>query len=227
MRTYILLLWSFCSLSLLANTKDTTIVKSEINKVTVFFAGAQINRQATFKSLNGQQLLLIDGLPLEIEKESLKIGDIPKSKTISVKLEKGSSRDPKFNEEKEKIDIEKKKIEKRIKQNRTEKEVYNTEENFIISNQNLAGDNGVSIAQIREGADYYRSKLMEIRTKKLELEYEMIEMKEKLLELDKQKQKLNTEQRKESTKLYLLIDSKEANPNAKFEISYYLKTHMV
>jgi hypothetical protein len=224
MRTYILLLWSFCSLSLLANTKDTTIVKSEINKVTVFFAGAQINRQATFKSLNGQQLLLIDGLPLEIEKESLKIGDIPKSKTISVKLEKGSSRDPKFNEEKEKTDIEKKKIEKRIKQNRTEKEVYNTEENFIISNQNLAGDNGVSIEQIREGADYYRSKLMEIRNKKLELEYKMIEMKEKLLELDKQKQKLNTEQRKESTKLYLLIDSKEANPNAKFEISYYLKT---
>jgi len=223
MKKYFLFFLSICSVMLFGQSTDTTITSSKINQVTVFFSGAQITRQVEYQSIKGQQLLLIDDLPLEVNKESLKVGDIPVSKTISVKLEKGSSRNPKFNEEKEKLRDQKKEIEKKIQYNRTEKGVYDSEEAFIIQNRELAGDNGVSIAQISEGANYFRSKLKEIRTKKLDLEFELQNFKDELLELDKQIQKLTKDQRKESVHLYVLIDSKFNNPKATFEISYYLQ----
>lgn len=224
MKKFFFLILSICVTIVFGQSTDTTITKSKINKVTVFFSGAQISRQVEFKAVNGQQLLLIDDLPLEINKESLKVGDIKDSKTISVKLEKGSFRNPKFKDQKEKLKIKKKEIERKIKYNRTEKGVYDSEEAFIIENRELAGDNGVSIQQISEGANYYRSKLKEIRTKKLELDLELVELKDALLELDKQMQKITKDQRKESTQLYVLIDSKAANTHSKFEISYYLQT---
>lgn len=224
MKKYFLLILSVCATIAFGQSTDTTITKSKINKVTVFFSGAQISRQVDFKAVNGQQLLLIDDLPLEVNKESLKVGDIKNSKTISVKLERGSSKNPKYKKEKEKLRQQKNEIERKIKYNRTEKGVYDSEETFIIQNRELAGNNGVTIAQIREGADYYRAKLKEIRTKKLELEFELNKFKDELLELDKQMQKITKNQRKESTQLYVLIDSELVNPNVKFEISYYLQT---
>ncbi len=224
MKKYFLLFLSVFSVSLFAQNTDTIITTSKINKVTVFFSGAQTSRQVEFKANKGTQLLLIDGLPLEVEKQSLRVGEIKDAKTISVKLEKGSSKNPKYKNQKKQLLDQKKEIERKIKYTQTEKGVYDSEEVFIIKNRELAGNSGVTIAQISEGAAYYRSKLTEIRTKKLELDFELEGFKEQLIELDKQMQKLTTSRTKESTHLYVLIDSKTTHPQTTFEISYYLKT---
>lgn len=224
MQKYLIFLFSICASVIIGQNSDTIITSSKINKVTVFFSGAQISRQVEFKAIKGQQLLLIDNLPVEVKKQSMQLGEIKNAKTLSVKLEKGSSRNPKYSKEKEILENQKKEIEKNIKYIITEKGVYDSEEIFIIQNRELAGDKGVTIAQISEGANFYRSKLKEIRNKKLELDFELEDFKDQLLELDKKMQKLTTDQRKTSTQLYVLIDSKIPDPSSKFEISYYLET---
>ena len=155
---------SFC------NPIDTVKVASKISDVTVFFSGAQITRHSDLKITKGKHVILIGNLPQEVNPQSIQVNGIVGCQTLSVKhqLEYGNNR----NKGKEELDLENdvNLKQKKIKEIKNRINVYEIEEKILLDNSKLGKTNeGASITEIKEGADFYRQRLNEIRIARLNL----------------------------------------------------------
>ena len=199
---------------------DTSEFKSKITDVTVFFSGAQITRSGKIKYQKGKHFVSISNLPKEINTQSIQVKGIKNAKILSVKHyivfdTKKSSEQLALEEQIESLDLKIKEIVNKV-------EVFNLEERLLLSNSKLSrNDQGSSITEIKEAADYYRQRLNEIRQKKLLLSIEYDNIQKKIQTLNAEINKITVEKRKAHSRILVALDCERAI-NTDLSLSYYL-----
>lgn len=142
---------------------DTLRVQSQVDAVTVFFSGAMVDRQAAVKLQRGKQVVCFTGLPLSLKPQTVQLTGLKQATILVVKhaVETPPRRDnPARRKE---LQAEEKAIVRRNDQLKAEIAILKQEEEILLKNANIAGDNGVKVAALRETADFYRQRLGEIR----------------------------------------------------------------
>ena len=199
---------------------DTSEFKSKITDVTVFFSGAQITRSGKIKYQKGKHFVSISNLPKEINTQSIQVKGIKNAKILSVKHyivfdAKKSSEQLALEEQIETLDLKIKEIVNKV-------EVFNLEEHLLLSNSKLSRNNqGSSITEIKEAADYYRQRLNEIRQKKLLLSIEYDTIQKEIQVLNAEINKIIVEKRKAHSRILVALDCERAI-NTDLSLSYYL-----
>ena len=203
---------------------DAQNVKTEIKTVTVYRNGAMVGREGTLNIPKGNTTLYLNDLSTELDPNTLRIGIDNKSvKILSVKHEIEII----DNENAKKQDVER---DKRMEVLRDSLNYYNSqlsilanEEALINSNRNIGGQqNGVSAAELKAIADFYKKELGEIAIKKITVNKQIKRCKDELNKLTQEKQNSQKELQRKDSRVKLVLSSDAAVQNVPVSLNYLI-----
>jgi len=164
MKTYIsLLLAASLAAPVLRAGADTLRVQSQVDAVTVFFSGAMVDRQAVVKLQRGKQVVCFTDLPLSLKPQTVQLTGLKQATILVVKHAVETPARSDNPDRRKELQAEEKALVRRNDGLKAEIAILKQEEEILLKNAHIAGDNGVKVEALRETADFYRQRLGEIR----------------------------------------------------------------
>lgn len=197
-------------------------VKSKLQKAEVYLSYALLNHQTnTFNLSKGNQTIIVEDVASTVIPNTIQVSGkgnfiilssqfqknylIPKF--ISKKIQQLEDSLEYYQNKKESLDIQLKTL--------------NDEENLLLSNKAIGGNNtGVSTAELEKMANFYRTRLTDIRIKKAELLPKIKKLDDKLKNIQQQLNELNAQKNKPTGEILIEVYANETINNAKLEIEY-------
>lgn len=210
---------------LLAFVANATDVPSKVSKATVFLNGAQVTRLAKGVNLpQGRSQLKFVGLTSKLNKGSLNVSSDGDFTIVSVMHQLNFLEEQAATKEIENLDKQADELQDKILIANEMLLVYAEEESLLATNKNLKGEQeGLKISELQAAADFYRSRLTEIKMKKLELGKTIKAHKENLVKIANQLRELNAKQNKSTSEVIVDVNTKKAI-KADFELSYLVSS---
>ncbi len=213
---------SFIAMQLSAFGIDTLKVQSKITDVTVFFRGAQVTRTLELDAPKGKHLVIMDLLPAEINPQSIQVAGVDFCKILSVKQEVVFPSDAKKGKAETAIQDEIELQETKILEIRNKYSVYDLEENLLMGNSKFGKkDEGTTVSEIREAADFYRLRLNEIRQAKLSLSVETDKANKRIQELYGKMNELTASKSRSYSQVLITIDCEKVIKSS-LTLRYYV-----
>lgn len=201
-----------------ANSQKT--IQSKIDTVTVFLKGAQVERSAKQNLSVGKYDIVFDGISPKIDKQSIQLKAEGKLSILSVTHQINFLKEQHTQEEIKQIDLQKEALLDKVEMEKNMQSVYKQEEQMIIKNQSIKGDNATLKAnELKEAADFQRQRLTEIYQKLQESDRNLKKMDSDLQKFNKQLIELNQKKDLSTSEIIVAVDVKEA-ANASFHLSY-------
>lgn len=197
-------------------------VETKIENVTVFFSGAQVSRTFTAQVAKGETELVLSQLENSINANSIQLrghGDfVIKSfftrtnylepKDYSAEIKGLASRLEILNAELEELNVD--------------LTVLRDEENLILNNRQLAGQqSGLKTEELKSAAEFYRSRLKEIRIEKLTITRAVAKNNIEKQKVQNQLYQIRSVRQESVEELVVKIEA-EKGSLANFEISYFV-----
>ena len=203
---------------------DTLRVKSKITNVTIFFNGAQITRHSELKAAKGKHMLLVDQLPQEVNPKSIQVNGVSGCRILSVKHEVINPNENKKSAEETAIEEKIEAEEMKLKEINNKQNVFDLEEKLLIDNSNISKkDDGTTVTNIKEAADFYRSRLNEIRQGKLNLSQDLKDGTKRIQDLNAQLNELTVKKRKAYSRILITLDA-EKDTEADMSMTYTISS---
>ncbi len=203
---------------------DTILLKSNISDVTIFFSGAQVTRKAELKLKKGRHILFIDQLPGEIIPNSIQSSVPSQFKLLAVKhIQHQQNLDRKTPEEQALVD-QAESFDNKIADLDNQINVLNLEEKILLDKsvtEKTAKE--FTALQLKEIADFYRSRLNEIHRNIFNLLLEKKSLEEKKTGLFETLNLLTVNKRSSVSRLYVTIDCVKELPG-ELKLNYYVSS---
>ena len=195
-------------------------IKTDISDVTVFLNGAQVNRSGKGNLPAGNSQVIFRNLPTVIVPQSVQVSGKGNFTILSVQYQINYLKEQEITPRMKALNDSLELIEDKISSENNLLYVYNSEEGLILANKEMGGANsGVSMAALKEAADYYRTRLADIKNK------QTLQVK-KIKDLNVIKQKLaqqlneeNSRKNQPSGEILVTVYSTAA-VGASFDLSY-------
>lgn len=202
---------------------DTLEATSKIKDVTVFFSGAQISRTSKLRAPKGKHILVLNELPNTLNEQSIQVKGTEGCKILSVKHElvypstKKSTAEKLIEDKIEALELEMKSISNQF-------DVFTLEEQLLSDNRKLnKNKEGSAISDLKEAADFYRTRLNEIRQGKLNLSVKMDEKKDAIQNLYSELNTSSVKRRTTHSRIIITLDCLTAM-NDELSVSYYVSS---
>jgi hypothetical protein len=164
MKNIFLLALTVISINVFAQTE--TNVASTINKVTLFFQGAQVEHEASVELKSGKQMVILNKLTDFIDPNSVQVkaqGDLT---ILSVTTRKNYEDVTLTNEQINTLNEKKKKLEEQDQKLRDEFNVLSYDKDLILRNRDLTSNQtGLKITELKEAYLFMHEKLTDIGTR--------------------------------------------------------------
>jgi uncharacterized protein (TIGR02231 family) len=189
-KTISLFLLGFISLASFAQTEK--LVESEIKNVTVYQDGAEITRQVKTDLQKGKTTLIFNELSSKLDSKSIQAKGDNELMIVSISQNIDYLNKVKVTAKIEQLENQKLSIKDSLSLLDGLLKVYQQEKEMILANKTIGGDNGVDIAELKNAASFFRSRLTEIENKTNELEKHKFNLKTDFIEVSKQLLELNS-----------------------------------
>ncbi len=147
----------------LAQATDTLLLRSKIKQVTLFFTGAQITRSGEVNLRPGEQFVMIKGLSQFLRTGSVQVSGLDEVQLLSLQTTTLESFKPADTAAQERLETKQKAISRQIADLKHELSVYEQEEKILLANSQIEQNRNAAVQTLREAADFYRQRLMELR----------------------------------------------------------------
>ena len=195
-------------------------LKSEIKEVTVFLNGAQVLRKAETRLDKGRTILKFTGISPQIDEQSIQAQGEGDFTVLSVVHQLNYLKERKDTEEIENLQLQLKELRDKINFENNMLSVYTEEEKLILANRNIGGQQeGLKISELQAAADFYRTRLKEIKIATIEIKKTIRRYKEEVSKISKQLNVLNLNREKATAEILVAVATEKA-VEAKFEIGY-------
>lgn len=198
-------------------------VNSTIKRVTVFRKGAQVSREASATVPTGTSTLKFVNIAPNIETQSIQLKADGNFTVLSVSHQSNYFEEPRksaaiqdlLNQQEERLD--------KIAEEKALLQVYQEEESLILTNKSIGGqENGVQISELRATAEFYRSRLTEIKLKKLSINKGLKAQQKELVKISAQLNELNAQLGAYTSEVLVTVNATAATPG-EFLLSYVVK----
>ncbi|MBK7290027.1 MAG: mucoidy inhibitor MuiA family protein [Chitinophagaceae bacterium] len=220
MRQVFTLLGLLVCLYTTAQTKKN--IDSKIEKVTVFLEGAQVQRSAKTNLTAGKYELVFTNISPSIDKQSIQVKADDKVTVLSVIHQQNFLKEQQKQEEIKDLEAQKETQVEKIALQRNIVNVFKQEENMLVKNQLIGGNDGVKATDLKEAADFQRSRLTEVYQKQMETDRAIKKMEAELLKINKQLYEINQKAETSTSEIHVTLSTKETN-NSSFTITYLVK----
>lgn len=218
MRKLLLSILVICSINLWATEKE---VPSKIEQVTVFRNGAQVIRKANTNISGGSSVIKFTGISTGMNPQTIQLSGWGAFTILSVNHQINYFQEPAETEETKKLRTDRENLTDQVQYEQALLQVYVEEENMILANKVIGGQqSGVNIDDLKANAEFYRTRLTEIKLKKLELQKKINTLNAQVQQLDQQLNQINASRKTISTSEVLVAISAKADTKASFELSY-------
>ena len=198
-------------------------VESKITNVTVFLSKAQVTREIRTRLEAGKTTLVLTGLTASMDTESIQAAG--KGSFIIL----GISHRQNFLDElnvpkglkmlRDSLDF----YQRQIILEQSQKEILNKEEQMLLSNQRIGGNNqNITVAELKGMADFYRSRLSEIVTSRMKQDEKIKRISGRVVKINKQIAEQN-ELYSRNTGEILINVSAEAATQADIDVNYVVQ----
>ena len=220
MRQIFTLLGLLVCLYTTAQTKKN--IDSKIEKVTVFLEGAQVQRSAKTNLTAGKYELVFTNISPSIDKQSIQVKADDKVTVLSVIHQQNFLKEQQKQEEIKDLEAQKETQVEKIALQRNILNVFKQEENMLVKNQLIGGNDGVKATDLKEAADFQRSRLTEVYQKQMETDRAIKKMEAELLKINKQLYEINQKAETSTSEIHVTLSTKETN-NSSFTTTYLVK----
>lgn len=197
-------------------------VKSEIKSVTVFFSGAQVTRSFKAPITEGESEIVLSQLEHSINNNSILVNGSGNFviKSFFTRTNYLEPRD--YSDELKALEKELKSINAKLEELNVDLTVLKDEENLILNNRNLAGQQaGLKTEELKSAAAFYRSRLKEIRVEKLTITRTVSENNIKKQRIQNQMYQMRSVRQESVEEMVIKIDA-EKTGEANFTVSYFV-----
>ncbi len=202
---------------------DTLEVSSAISHVTVFLHGAEVQRTAELNVPAGKTFMRFVNLPYELNPNSIQAKSGTNFEILLVKHFSEDNQSFRKSPAMKAIEANQKKIQLQMELNRQKIDVYKIEEKVLYDNRGINKENGVKPIDLKASADFYRTRLVEIREGVLKLIMENDELQQQYQELNRELNKASNQINKVSSTVLVAIESKTGG-KIKLNLSYFINS---
>ena len=201
------------------SAQETTNFNAPIQSVIIYVDGAQVKRTGRFSIPKGKTTLVVDSLSPHIFEESIQV-KAPEGVYIeAVNHQLDYLAELPLSEEVNLLRQRQKTIIDSIELLRQFDKLYNQEQEMLMANQSIGGDQGVSLEELEKTTNFYRQRLRDITERKYHNERQMEALQLSLMTIGKELMERNVAQKKPSGKIKVTIYAD--NPiNAAFDLQY-------
>ncbi len=205
---------------LLRANENLKPMDSKIEAVTVFLNGAQVTRMASTTLSPGTTQLLLGGVPAALNTQSIQVKGEGSFTVLSVLHQlnylNGQTRVQEIDD-----------LESRLEALRERKEnessllgVYGQEEEVLMENKRLGSQNqAVKVSDLREAADFYRTRLAELKSKQLEKTRSIKVLDAEMEKINRQLRELRARKDEPTGEIVISVNAKTSTV-ARFMVSY-------
>lgn len=213
------LLYVFIALQIWANDKKKE-VKTEIDKVTVFLNGAEINRFSNFQLAKGRTDIIVSGLSTQIYPKSIQAAISGNARILAISTETDFLK-PHQNAKKIQVLQDSLFL---IKDNliSLDNEIQNLDEQramILINKDRIGKDGNVSVAELFAAADFFEIRLNKISTKKFSLQKQIRKLNESKGRINQQLQHDRTLKQKPTNRIIIKVEN-QVSQKVKLDVSY-------
>ncbi len=223
MKILLLLLNLLLLLSIHAQEATTHLIVSKEKAATIYLNGAELERTGSVNFKKGNNLIIFKGLSPYLDNKSIRVSaDIELSVlSISTKLNYLTKKNelPVIQILKDSLAI----IEDELRMNKDDIDAYAIEKEMIISNKSIGGSTaGVPIAELKQSADFFRQRMMEINKKVAKLEKRNTELSNMSTKYTNELSEVNTRSVYSESEVNILVscdDEKKAEVKLQYMVS--------
>ncbi len=203
------------------NHADT--ISAEIEKVTVFLSGAEVYRTARVNIFKGKNTIVVNGISPYIEKQSIQVKTDNDIVILSVNHAINYLNEAQKRASIMELDENKIRLNKKLQKAKAMLEVYQKEEDMLLSNKAIGGENdGVKIEELKSGVHFFRDRLTEIKMAQLLIKQNMVGYGDSIAKIGKQLTELNSQKDEGTSEITIAISARQ-KVAAKLEISYLIR----
>ncbi|HEY6955377.1 MAG TPA: mucoidy inhibitor MuiA family protein, partial [Flavisolibacter sp.] len=218
--TFTLLLAIVFTLSFAQIKKITA--ESTVQEVTVFSSGAQIQRNAAVTVQPGRSEILFSGLSNQLQQQSVQLKADANITLLSVQATKDYFSQRKTEQDEKALIDRRAELNEKLDLDTRMLQVYKNEEQMLIKNQSIAGQNGVKADELKQALDLQRQRLTEVYQKQAEIEKRLKSEQQELAKTGLQLSEISKKKDSVTYTVTALIDSKQAE-TIKFQLLYTIK----
>ncbi len=220
----IFLLWAIVTLtSGLQAAVAEKEVASTIQSVKVFRQGAQVMRTGKTTIPGGETVLKFTSLSPDLDPQSLQFKAEGSFTILSVSHQINYLREIEKSEAYQKLVAERDALQGKIEREQIALQVLIEEENLILANKDVGGDAGASVEKLKAVADYYRTRLSEIKLKKLEINAVVKKLQEDLAKVQRQINDMSARINQPTSEVLVKVLAKAAT-SGDFELGYLVRS---
>jgi uncharacterized protein (TIGR02231 family) len=195
-------------------------VDSKIDNVTVFLNGAQVLRKAAVQVPKGTIDLVFHDVSTAVNTQSIQVTTDFDITVLAVNHQINYIEEPIKREEITKLDTQLKALKEKQNYEMAMLQVYQQEENMLIKNQAIGGNNVLLKAlDLKEAMDFQRARMTEVKNKQLEINQRITNYNQDITKVQQQLNELNAHNNKSSGEIVVTVVAKEAGL-ANMGISY-------
>jgi uncharacterized protein (TIGR02231 family) len=193
---------------------------SKIDNVTVFRRGAQVHRVASTSIQPGKQTLVFNNLPQNLDPQSIQVEGKGNLTIMSVLHQINYLKSQEKRAEVIELERQLEILRQKQKSEQDILAVYTSEEGMLKANQSVGGSQtGVTAARLRETADFFRSRMLELQVKKQETGKKLQKINLEIQDIQNQLNSIGNRYRLPTSEV--LVDVMcEAATRASLELSY-------
>ncbi|HEY4197978.1 MAG TPA: mucoidy inhibitor MuiA family protein [Mucilaginibacter sp.] len=206
-------------ITIAAQADDQKIV-SKVQKVVVFLNGAQVTRTAMVNIVPGNSTLIFENISPGIDVQSIQVHANGEFTILSVKHELNFLNEQIKQKRIEDLRAQQKSIKDKIDLQNSLQTIYQEEENMLVKNQMIAGQNtGLDIIKLKQALDFQTERLTTLKKKEQENTAQIADLNKELLKYNQQIAELNKGASTATSNILVTVSSK-ASLQTEFTLSY-------
>ena len=199
---------------------QNNVVASAISQVTIFLKGAEIQREGVVNLQAGAQQLIFENLPQDINPRSIQVSGTGNFTILGVSHRLNYLKPAEKTKEIINLETSLKALEEKIELQQALYNNLNAEEIMLGANQSIGGQQtGVKISELKEFADFFRTRLDDLIKRKLEINTEIQKLTKEIGAINNQLHAFRSVPQKPTSVIIVEVTA-AANTEAKLTVNY-------
>ncbi len=213
----------FLGFAVLSYSALPATISSRLESVRVFLWGAEIHRTATAEVKPGIHEVVFTGLPMDIDPNSVQVKGSGPFTILSVSHRNNFLRSPEVSSELKVLRDSLEYYTQRLNNRQAMLNVYQEEEALLLANKSMGGEAGVRPAELKNLADFFRSRMTEVKELQLKTRIEIQQLQDRQNRLRQQIARLGSEQNVNVGEVVVTV-SAARSARGQFEFSYITRS---
>jgi len=198
-------------------------VDSKITAATVFLNRAQITREAKARLEPGRQAIVLSGLSGQLDPASINVRGTGAFTLLNISHRQNFldelSLPPYLRTLKDSISY----YNRLAQQEQAQRDVLTKEEQLLLANQKIGGQQNITVAELKALADFYKTRLTDIALSRMRADERIKMLQAREAKLQKQLQEQTTSRNRNTSEIVVQV-SAEAATSANLSVSYVVSS---